>query len=196
MFAKQQEQKELFKHQMLAAAEERFKMQFTTAIKMNLKQCHRLVAWRAHRWSIFPAERECVDARLMPLVFCALKSSRRCVLFQLVGLTTRVCMHKHMCACVCVYQIKRERRVRENNCVFQVEGQLLSLLLSIQQPSSLWRGLREALFRCCRGVAVGWLDASFQNQFLSKAQHMDDKLFYTLTTKVVKRKITKTLCYL
>lgn len=92
--------------------------------------------------------------------------------------------------CVRVRVWERERgSERENNGVFQVEGQLLSLLLSIQQSSSLWRGLREALFRCCRGVDAGWLDASFQNHFLSKPQHMDDKLLYTSTTKVVGKNI-------
>lgn len=78
--------------------------------------------------------------------------------------------------------------------MFQVEGQLLSLLLSIQQLSSLWQGLREALFRCCRGVDNDWLDASFQNHFPSKAQHMDDKLLYTSTTKVVKN--TKNILFM
>lgn len=126
---------------------------------MSLKQSNWLVAWRAHRWSIFPAEREFVVAHLMLLVFYELKSLCRCVLLHMLIACVYVspCMYAFVC-----------ERGRENNCVFQVEGQLLSLLLSIQQPSSLWRGLREALFRCCRGVDAGWLDASFQNHFPSK----------------------------
>lgn len=44
MFAKQQEKKGLFKHQMQATAEQTLQMQFISAIKMSLKQCHRLVA--------------------------------------------------------------------------------------------------------------------------------------------------------
>ena len=128
-------------------------------------------------------------------VLCALC---RCVLFQLEELIA--CVYAYacvsiLCACVCVCVCACAwvcvcvwGSERENNGVFQVEGQLLSLLLSIQQSSSLWRGLREALFRCCRGVDAGWLDTSFQNHFLSKAQHMDDKLLYTSTTKVVGKK--------
>ena len=129
-----------------------------------------------------------------------LSALRRCVLFQLEELIACVyayaCVSIFVCVCVCasvcvrVRVWERERgSERENNGVFQVEGQLLSLLLSIQQSSSLWRGLREALFRCCRGVDAGWLDASFQNHFLSKPQHMDDKLLYTSTTKVVGKNI-------
>lgn len=169
---------------MQETAEQRFIMQFTTAIKMSPKQSHWLVAWRAHRWSIFPAERECVVAHLMLLVFFELKSLRRCVPFHLVWLIACVYVSAFMCAFVCAFVCERER---ENDCVFQVEGQLLSLLLSIQQPSSLWQGLREALFRCCRGVDAGWLDVSFQNHFSSKAQHMDDKLFCASSKEVAKR---------
>lgn len=101
----------------------------------------------------------------MQLVFCELKSLRRC-----------------MCVCVCMYVCLCVRK-REDNCVFQVEGQLLSLLLSIQQPSSLWQGLREALFRCCRGVWrwLGWCILSQPLSFKGTAhgwqafQHSNNK---------------------
>lgn len=49
-------------------------------------------------------------------------------------------MRMHVCLSLCASvregEGERERQA-ENNCVLQVDGQLLSLLLSIQQPSAL-----------------------------------------------------------
>lgn len=106
---------------MQETAKQRFIMQFTTAIKMSPKQCHWLVAWRAHRWSIFPVERECVVAHLMLLVFFELKSLRRCVLFHLLWLIARVYVSACMYAFMCVWEIERIIvcfRLRGSSCLF------------------------------------------------------------------------------
>lgn len=75
-------------------------------------------------------------------------------------------------------------RGHKNNCVLQLPPPPLC----IQQWSSLWQGLRAALFRCCEVCLCAWadalcLDASFQKHFPSKAQHANDK-HYTSARRV------------
>lgn len=70
-------------------------------LKMTLKWRCRLGAWRAHRWSVFPAERRRDAARLMLSAFRLLKTLCGWVQFHLVGLITWVCRHMlvHTGAC-------------------------------------------------------------------------------------------------
>lgn len=102
MFAKQQEQKHNpFQCWVPTTAEQRPRMQFTTAIEMTLKGCFRLVAWRAHRWSVFPAGRQREAASLMPWTFHVLNTLCRCVQFHLVGLI--IWVWRHMLVRICAY---------------------------------------------------------------------------------------------
>lgn len=175
---------EHFKHRTPAKTGQTLQIQFTTAVKTSHKQCHRLVASRAHRWSIFPAERESVNARLMLSLHYVVSVSRvNC---------TCVCIRIYECVCACV--CNRKKGIEwENYYVFQVEGQFQSLLLSIQQSSSLWRGLREALFRFCwwgLRCSLAWSMRSKPLSFKGTAQgwqaflHFNNKAGGKITEKI------------
>lgn len=107
-------------------------MQFTAVVKVSPKQCCCRVTWRANRWSLFLAERECVVACLTMIIVSLLKWNRCAVSATVV----------HWNICLVCWSLEVRERI---NVCFRLEDSFC-LFCSVCNSCRLeWWGPRGAL---------------------------------------------------